>query len=279
MRIFLSHVVLFITIGAAFAQPTEIDVVYGPDSLQKFDVYNADKPNSPIVIAIHGGGWRAGNKEDANWMEVSQMFNDSGYAVINTNYRLSSQNGYIGFPAQIQDIICVISWVKQNSDLINGDSSKIVLFGHSAGAHLATLVSLWDTNLPSECLIRNSTSVHSVIALAGAYSYDVMPSTNKQVVYDMLIDTANWCVSQPISHINSKYKPNFLIIHGKNDRVVGDQQGELFFNSLINKNFCVEFHLLNRGHGLMQNPLNDSIVFNKVFKFLQKVHSNSLCQL
>src|SRR5688572_21472720 len=114
------------------AQPTATNVPYGTHSNQKLDYTTAANPNSPILMVIHGGGWMAGNKSDPAFMNAAQLFRNAGYAVVNINYRLSTEVGYPGYPAIPSDVACALAWTKTNAALINGDSSKILMYGNSA---------------------------------------------------------------------------------------------------------------------------------------------------
>ncbi|MGH7452948.1 MAG: alpha/beta hydrolase fold domain-containing protein, partial [bacterium] len=76
----------------------------------KLDIYlpkNIAKPY-PVIVWIHGGGWRGGSKENPTAASMSQQ----GYAVVSINYRLSSQ---AIFPAQIHDCKAAIRWIRANA--------------------------------------------------------------------------------------------------------------------------------------------------------------------
>ncbi len=262
------------------AQATAVDVAYGPDSLETLDYYRAVIPNRPIIILIHAGSWSVGDKNQIDWEDASQMFSDSGYAVINVNYILASEIRYEGFPRQPMDIACVISWAKQNASLINGDTSNIVLFGFSAGAHLASLAGLWQSDsLLHHCRTSSSLNVKGVVSLSGIYNFDICPLGSRISIFKMLIDSANtYANAQPKNHIDNSTNTKFLIMHGTDDMVAGFRQPKPFYDSLIAKGYCAQLVILTgRGHDLMDNPLHDTLVFNKVFQFVDSLTKDLLC--
>jgi len=263
------------------AQATATDVTYGPDSLEKLDYYRAATPDRPIIILIHAGSWGLGDKNQIDWQYASQMFSDSGYAVINMDYVLSSEFRYVGFPKQPQDVACVISWAKTNAALINGDTSNIVLFGFSAGAHLASLAGLWqDDTLLHSCRTSSTLNIKGVVALSGIYDFDICPLGSRTSIFKMLLDSVNtYAVAQPKNHIDNSTQTRFLIMHGTDDMVAGFRQPKPFYDSLIAKNYCAQLVILTgRGHDLMSDPLHDTMVFNKVFQFIDSLTRDLLCQ-
>lgn len=116
------------------------DIAYGSDALQKFDVYIPQKltRNAPIVLYVHGGGWRQGDKTyEQMIVNKGAFFIAQGFIFISTNYRLlPSADPY----TQAQDVAKALAMVQKRASLWGGDASKIVLMGHSAGAHLVALL-------------------------------------------------------------------------------------------------------------------------------------------
>ncbi|MDE0829849.1 MAG: alpha/beta hydrolase, partial [Vicinamibacterales bacterium] len=96
----------------------------------KVDLYlpsGVDGP-VPVLMYIHGGGWRGGSKESSvlrllPWLE-------KGWAVVNVQYRLAEVSLA---PAAVEDCLCALRWVIQNADTYNIDADRIVVTGNSAG--------------------------------------------------------------------------------------------------------------------------------------------------
>ena len=118
-------------------------------NLQSLDIYTAKGGKTgeatapkPVVIMIHGGGWRTGDKANLGMTQYKvPHFVGNGYVYVSINYRLSVRPEDPKHPAHVQDCAKAIAWVHANIDKYGGDPDRIFLMGHSAGAHLAALVS------------------------------------------------------------------------------------------------------------------------------------------
>lgn len=94
-----------------------------------------------LVIMVHGGGWRSGNK--SMLAPIAKKIAKGGYVVASLEYRLSHEAIY---PAAINDIKDAIGYLRQNKKTYGIDTSKIVILGCSAGATLASLVAVSENN-------------------------------------------------------------------------------------------------------------------------------------
>lgn len=88
----------------------------------------------PMVIWVHGGGWRAGFKELGEY--TARKIAAEGYVVLNINYRLAPEHP---FPAGVEDCLGAIVWAKREAARFNGDPSRVAIAGESAGGNLAAL--------------------------------------------------------------------------------------------------------------------------------------------
>jgi acetyl esterase/lipase len=116
----------------------EKDLAYieGGDEAQKLDLYLPEKPSDkplPLIVHIHGGGWRGGNKFPC---PVTPMVL-KGYVVASVEYRFTQK---AVFPAQIQDCQAAIRWLRAHSKQYNFDPQRVGVIGGSAGGHLSALV-------------------------------------------------------------------------------------------------------------------------------------------
>jgi hypothetical protein len=119
----------------------------------KLDIYLPDSPSSqprPFVLFMHGGGWRQGNKANNTLPDKASLFTGLGYGLVSTNYRLSPMSAGPGgpdpdrimFPDHPDDVGEAIGWLNRNALAYGLDPDRMILMGHSAGAHLASLVSV-----------------------------------------------------------------------------------------------------------------------------------------
>ena len=112
------------------------DIVYGKyGKYNLLDIYHKKDVTVPqkTILDIHGGGWTYGDKDVYQYycMDMAQR----GFTVVNFSYRLSPENP---FPAALEDINTVFTWVAENAGAYNIDLDKICVTGDSAGAQLAS---------------------------------------------------------------------------------------------------------------------------------------------
>jgi acetyl esterase len=128
------------------------------------DIYRPTKHPGPrpIVLYIHGGGFRMLSK-DSHWI-MGLAYARQGYLVFNISYRLAPRHP---FPAAIEDSCDALAWVGQNAEKYGGDLSRISFAGESAGANLVTALSVatcyrrpepyarraWDTGIVANAVI------------------------------------------------------------------------------------------------------------------------------
>ncbi|MFC1734711.1 alpha/beta hydrolase fold domain-containing protein [Candidatus Hydrogenedentota bacterium] len=122
------------------------DVVYGniDPKFQNLDAYvmKSDKP-TPVVVEIHGGGWRRGTKnmfESYKGNFVEKIL-DAGISVVSIQYRLTT---HYPMPACMEDAARAVQFVRSKADEWNIDPSHIAAMGGSAGAHISAWVALHD---------------------------------------------------------------------------------------------------------------------------------------
>ena len=130
---------------AARSTPRPAEVAYGSDARQRFDVYLPERADrAPIIVMVHGGAWVIGNKslpqvvdnKLARWLP-------RGAIVVSVGYRLVPLAGARNVTPldQADDIARAIAKVQALAPGWGGDPQRLVLIGHSAGAHLVALVS------------------------------------------------------------------------------------------------------------------------------------------
>jgi acetyl esterase/lipase len=195
-----------VTRGIPYAQPA--------NERQMLDVY-APKgaKNAPVVLWIHGGGWREGDKKSAE--PKAQAMVDHGYVLVATNYRFVPN---VNLKEMTGDIAKSIRWIHDHIGEHGGDGKAIFVMGHSAGAHLAALVCTDDRYLKAEGL--------SLGILKGCVPLDVsmydVPKRFKEIpakskdVYSTAFGTSEEMHRElsPVAHIaKDKQIPSFLILH------------------------------------------------------------------
>jgi acetyl esterase/lipase len=94
----------------------QLNVSYGSDSDQKFDLYLPKNRSTAtkVMILVHGGGWSAGDKEDMNAFKDIIRLDLPNLAIVNLNYRLADANNK-PYPMQIEDLTSVIKPSKKSN--------------------------------------------------------------------------------------------------------------------------------------------------------------------
>ncbi len=182
----------------------------------KLDVYYVPgQKERPVVLFIHGGAWKFGDKIGVN--EKPDAFVGRHNCVfVSTNYRFHPQ---VTFKEQGADIAKAILWVRNHISEYGGSPKKIVVMGHSAGAHLAALVATDESYLQAEGL--KLSNLAGVVLIDGA-GYDVGKQIQQASLRRMreaykevfTTDPAKQRAASPISHVKKgKGIPPFLILY------------------------------------------------------------------
>jgi acetyl esterase/lipase len=163
----LALVILLVLPAGVFALPTPVlNVPYGPEEKQVSDIYPAQSPGSVIVVMVHAGGWKSGDKKSLT--ARSRELQREGFAVFNVDYRLDSKT-VRAFPMEVEDIESATSYAIAHAGEYQAGPGNIVLIGGSAGGHLVAAA--------AEGLnAREAGSVTGVVALSGAYDLPLMIS-------------------------------------------------------------------------------------------------------
>jgi len=113
-----------------------VELSYGSHALQKLDFWKSSAPGSPLVIYVHGGGWKRGDKLGATGTK-DEHFVGQGYAFASINYRLVPAHTV---EEQAQDVADAVAYLVKQAGELGFDGNRVALMGHSAGAHLVALV-------------------------------------------------------------------------------------------------------------------------------------------
>lgn len=191
------------------------NVSYGQDPSQKLDVGFRDTfSNVPVVIFVHGGGWDSGDKSDV--YQIAGFFLRQGFAVVAPNYRLAQADVNL-FPAAVEDLARVVAWTVQNASQFGADPRKLILGGHSAGAHLAALVAYgnegddWLTQFGFDHV---NMPISGFIGSAGIYDFDVSNTANAtkaQAFLGSRFGAGNWNIAEPVNYASAGDPPALLI--------------------------------------------------------------------
>jgi acetyl esterase/lipase len=96
----------------------------------------------PVIVHVHGGGWRRGSRRHplpALGPDFYDRLAAQGFAVAAVDYRLSGEARY---PAALEDVRTAVGWTRDNADSYGLDTSRVFVWGDSAGGHLALMAAL-----------------------------------------------------------------------------------------------------------------------------------------
>ena len=203
----------------------ERGIEYGTHPRQRLDIYRPenDPQTGPVIMFIYGGSWREG--ERAIYGFVGAALAKRGITTIIPDYRLYPE---VMFPAFIQDAAKAYDWVNRNiAASLSSERNKhrpIILMGHSAGAHIAALMTI-DQHYLAKLMPRPA----GLIGLAGPMAFDPTTDATTKEVFANVTD-AN--IARPIS-FDGQGMPPTLLIHGLEDKTVGLWNSRKFAKALI----------------------------------------------
>ena len=189
------------------AETCRLNLAYGAAPAEELDFFSSGQPLAPLLVFIHGGWWRSLDKSDFSF--IAPAFTHAGIDVAITNYTLAPE-------ASIEQItlqqIQAMAWLYRHADELGFDRHRIVVAGHSAGAHLSAMLmaALWPqvgADLPI-ALIKGG------ILLSGLY--DLAPVVRAQFVNgDLKLNAASSRKLSPALLPQSHRIPFFTAVGGR----------------------------------------------------------------
>jgi len=227
--------------GVTYAAPEG----YRPLQLDVWVPASATPP--PLVVWIHGGAWLFGDRRYLpETLRPNQLFEELinvGLAVATIDYRhaLEAQ-----FPAQLHDVKAAIRYLRAYADVLGVDTSRIGVWGESAGGHLAALIALTAQRPDLEGtlgVLDGSSAVDVVVDWYGVADLTVKPQPDSAAQpppelltepQDILVggqDQHAYAAASPITYVTPAAPP-FLLVHGTADAVVPYLQSEVLARAL-----------------------------------------------
>jgi acetyl esterase/lipase len=232
-------VVLLLLAGAhpslAFDAKRDLEYARVGDLPLQLDLYVPDTPRPPLIVYVHGGGWRSGTKTE---MPLGGLIK-AGYTVASIDYRLSPQ---APFPAQVHDIKAAIRFLRAQQSQLGIDARRIVIVGASAGGHLAALVGVTNGNKELEGTVGThldqSSDVQGIISLFGASNLLTILSQSTEHGLSVRVPALQLLLggqptekpdlarlASPVEHIDA-HDPPLLLLHGDADPQMPPEQSK-----------------------------------------------------
>lgn len=228
----------------------------------------------PCIVAIHGGGWSMGKREDLNFL-ISEAAKQ-GFVAATVSYRFTP--GF-RFPAQIEDCAAAVRFLKQNAEKYGLDPDRIGAIGFSAGAHLAMLLAVGGENdglgmkaadSPLTGRVRASVAFFGPTDLS---SKDFAPTTtqilNGLIGADDMIDGVSKVdrakKASPVTYVSKDDSP-ILMFFGTKDPLVPHTQAYGMLDAMTRAGVNGRAEIIaNEGHGFrapeMTRALKDAADF------------------
>lgn len=205
----------------------------------ELDLYGVGRGCRPIVVFIHGGGWRVGHRSsmgavmDALDPHPFEVIAAAGFVVASISYRLS---GEAVFPAQVDDVMAALDWLRLRAHEFGGDRNRVVLWGESAGGHLAALAALESGRTVAGAVCWYAPSDLLTLtegAHAEAVGDPLAPDSREAGLLGAPISSA-WAAATAASPARRVHAgaPAFHLAHGVEDRYVPALQSQRFAEAL-----------------------------------------------
>jgi len=179
-------------------------VAYGPADMEKVDIYRTRRPNAPIMVFIHGGGWR--NGRSADFALFAEVFVKAGANFVAVDFTNVVETKGDLFP-MVDQCRRAVAWVYRNAAIFSGDANAIYLCSRSSGSHLAGCVVItdWEKEVLPRDLVKG--------AVLGSGMYDLKPvRLSKRGNYVKFTDEMEEALS-PQRHIENIHAP-VILAHG-----------------------------------------------------------------
>jgi acetyl esterase/lipase len=232
----------------------------------------------PIIVYIHGGGWKNGSKESALG-KLAPYLKTGSFAVAAINYRLSEESIW---PSQIHDCKAAIRWLKGNAKKYGLDPLRLAVWGNSAGGHLVAMMGVsgdveslegkFGKHLAEDsrvnCVVDFCGPTHllSMGKFPSKIDHDSPNSPESRLIGGALQENKKSADdASPITYVTKDDAP-ILIVHGTDDPLVPFNQAEIFHAALRKAGVRSDFlKMEGMGHGL-----GGPEVDNRVQKFLEE---------
>ncbi len=205
----LSPVNLLNSLASTAPVSSEDGLPYGAGARQRLDLYRPQqRGNLPVVVFFYGGAWAEGDR--AMYRFVGTALAAAGFLTVIPDYRVFPE---VRFPGFVEDAALATRWAEANAVMLGGDPDRLVLMGHSAGAHIAALLALDPRWLDRAGVDHRR--LRGLVGLAGPYDFESNGGMRRQI----FAPARDYAETQPISFASAAAPPS-LLASGQKDRVV-----------------------------------------------------------
>lgn len=182
--------------------------VHIPQKTQRLGLF-AFARKAPVILYVHGGGWIRGDRRRV--YNLPEYANSRGYLLVSASYRPVPRTNIDG---QIRDVARAISWTRNNIARYGGDPRKIVIMGHSAGAHLVSMVAAQKKGGKLAGVVANDVQAYDMVAYAS-----IRGSIDGVYLRAFGSNPANWIRWSPVTYVRQgRGFPPFLVMYSNSHR-------------------------------------------------------------
>lgn len=245
----------------------ETNIVYAKAGDRELKLDMAVPPKGegpfPVVVCVHGGGWRMGNKKDFHpWLPALA---DHGFVAVSVGYRLAPEHQ---FPCQLEDCKTAVRFLRANADKYRIRKDRVGVIGYSAGGHLVSLMGLTDAKCGFEGrqFPEESSAVQCVVDYFGPTDFAAFgkdAAAQRSMLAPLMGGTyaekaADHDKASPVTHVK-KDAPPFLIFHGTKDFIVPIEQSRTFADKLKKAGANVTYvEVPDENHGWIGKPAKET---------------------
>lgn len=208
------------------------------------DVYAPNKvagKKNKVLIFIHGGAWKGGSKDSARHRNVGKSFAKNGIVTVLINYRVWPETKYYGMA---EDCAKAFAWVEKNIEQFGGDKNEIYVSGHSAGGHLAALITTDSSYLLREgfknpikgCIMNDPFGLNMLDYLGHGTPVDAL-------LFNIIFTDfpSEWKKGSPYYHIETD-KVRYYILYGGATMPSVKEECKQFYDRNRYLNNSIEIH-------------------------------------
>jgi acetyl esterase/lipase len=195
------------------------NVAFHPEMAPRLDVYSPESGSGhPVLVFVHGGSWDSYHKE--LFAPVAMKLVPEGMVVVIPDYTLYPDAGY---EQMTREVAAAVSWTLENVTAFGGDPGRVIVAGHSAGAHLSALAIMDERWL--EAAGHSSREICGWVGMSGVYDvqaeadYWRARGDEPRTMTAVMGGAQRFGQASPISYVRPDLPP-VLLIHGQEDKTV-----------------------------------------------------------
>ena len=244
----------------------------------------------PVVVAVHGGGWKQGTPQRYTWW--GEWLASRGIAVFAIEYRLATLSA-CSFPDAVLDVGAAVRFVRDNAADLGLAPEAVFLMGDSAGAHLTSLAALAggtpllakqdDTSLVQDLQVRGVVAVYGVYDLLAQWEHDQLTRPKDQITealmgFSPLEDRLGYLKASPLTYATTRApRTGFLVAWGTDDDIVDwqSQSGRFVLALKQTGQYVRTVPVVGAPHFWIEQPIDETASFSgflapKLYRFLRE---------